>query len=129
MVRAIPVAEHPTRTEAEASDPLRVVTMVLLAAMTLAVLALGGYLMTYVRDQRETAECYQMAFDELHQSLSVSREAARQDRAELRTLVESFVDPGSTNDSVATALDTYLAALDAADADRSRAPLPSRTCG
>lgn len=109
-------------------DPLRVVTLVLVAAMVLAVAGLIFYLTTFVRDQRETAECYHAAFHELNQSLAVSREAGRQDRAELRTLIASFTNPASTPEQVRVSLDTYIAALNAADRDRAAAPLPNRTC-
>lgn len=123
------MADREERDERPAVDPLRVVTLVLLAAMVLVVFGLSIYLVTYVREQRETAECYQTAFDELNASLAVSREAARQDRAQLRTLVTSFTNPDSTREQARAALASYVAALDEADEQRLRAPLPSRNCG
>lgn len=114
--------------EKEPVDSLRLVTLALLAAMVIAVAGLGAYLVTYVRDQRLTAECYASAFEELNASLLVSREAAKQDRGQLRTLVTSIVDPESDQGAVRVALDNYVAALDAADRDRAAAPLPNRTC-
>lgn len=114
--------------EPTGSDPLRVVTLVLLAAMVLAVIGLTVYLVTYVQDQREHSECYQAAFDDLNASLGVSREAARQDRAQLRTLVTSLTDPAKDPSEGQDALDVFVRALDAADQDRANAPLPQRTC-
>lgn len=116
------------RHDVEPNDPLRVVTVALLAAMVLAVGGLILYLTTYVREQRQTAECYATAFEELNTSLAVSREAARQDRAELRTLVTSITDPAKTEQERRAALDVFARALDEADADRAAAPLPTRTC-
>ena len=114
--------------DAPGPDPLRVVTLVLVTAMVLAVVGLVFYLTTYVREQRLTAECYQSAFTELNESLAVSREAARQDRGELRTLITSFTNPESSREQVRAALDRYIDALNAADRDRASAPLPNRTC-
>lgn len=122
------MVEHPDTDDVQAPDPLRVVTLVLVAAMVLAVAGLIFYLVTFVREQRQTAECYQKALTELNTSLAVSREAARQDRAELRTLVTSITDPAKTSQERRDALDRYAAALDAADRDRAAAPLPTRTC-
>ena len=115
--------------EREPVDSLRLITLGLLAAMVLAVAGLGAYLVTYVRDQRLTAECYATAFEELNASLLVSREAAKQDRGQLRTLITALTEPGSDQDAVRGALDNYVAALDEADRDRVAAPLPNRTCG
>lgn len=120
--------EQPTE-DGPGTDPLRVVTLALITAMVLTVSGLSLYLVTYVRDQRETAECYQAAFDELNDSLAVSREAARQDRAELRTLVTSLTDPEKTTQERRAALAVFVRAIDAAEETRGRAPLPSRTCG
>lgn len=110
------------------TDPLRVVTMVLNLAMVLVVAGLALYLVTYVQDQREKSDCYQAAFNELNASLAVSRETARQDRAELRTLVTSLTDPEKSSQQRRGALDVFVAALDDADEERARAPLPQRTC-
>jgi aminoglycoside phosphotransferase (APT) family kinase protein len=124
------VAEHtPTPAEDTRPDPLRVVTLVLVATMTLSVLGMIFYLVTYVRGQRELTECNSHAFQELNSSLAVSREAARQDRAELRTLVTSLTDPEKSAAQRKDALDVFVAALNGADQDRADAPLPSRTCG
>lgn len=110
-------------------DGVRVATLAVLSLVTLAVIGLIVFLVTNVQGQRLTAECYQKAFDELNASLAVSREAARQDRAQLRELVTTFTDPANTRDEARAALDRYAAALDAADRDRAAAPLPNRTCG
>jgi hypothetical protein len=125
------VGEHYSKdvpAEREPVDSLRLITLGLLAAMVLAVIGLAAYLVTYVRDQRLTAECYATAFEELNASLLVSREAAKQDRGQLRTLVTALIVPDGDQDSVRVALDNYVAALDAADRDRAAAPLPNRTC-
>ncbi len=109
-------------------DPLRVVTLALLALMVIAFIGGTVYQVIYVGSQRETAECYQEAFRELNASLLVSRDAAKQDRAQLRTLILSFTDPGATREGTREALDRYVDALDDADRQRLAAPLPNRTC-
>lgn len=122
------VAEPQTEPE-QGVDPLRVVTLVLLGAMVLAVVGLALYLVSYVREQRITAECYQGAFDDLNSSLQVSRDAARQDRAQLKDLVSALIDPAETPEQRRASLQQFVTASQAAEQDRARAPLPTRTCG
>lgn len=122
------MADPITQTSAE-RDPLRVVTMVLLALMVVAYAGLTWYLVVYVQGQRLTNECYQGAFDELRGSLQVSREAARSDRIELRDLISSVSDPTKTTADRRAALADYVAAIDQSDQARALAPLPARNCG
>lgn len=110
-------------------DPLRVVTVVLLALMVTAFVGLTWYLVAYAQDQRHTSECYNTAFNELQNSLQVSREAARGDRIELRDLISSISDPAKTPSERRTALEDYVAAIDQSEQARALAPLPARTCG
>lgn len=122
------MADPIAQTSAE-RDPLRVVTMVLLALMVVAFAGLTWYLVVYVQGQRLTNECYQGAFDELRSSLQVSRETARSDRIELRDLISSVSDPTKTTADRRAALSDYVAAIDQSDQARALAPLPARTCG
>jgi hypothetical protein len=122
------VAEADAQTPAE-RDPLRVVTMVLLAMMVAAVIGLTWYLLAYVQARRLTSECYNAAFDELRGSLQVSRDAARSDRIELRDLINSISDPAKTSVERRAALEDYVAAIDQTEKARALAPLPARTCG
>jgi cytoskeletal protein RodZ len=120
------MAEPVARTE---RDPLRVVTVLLLALMVAAFVGLTWYLVAYAHSQRATSECYQQSFDELRSSLQVSREAARTDRIELRDLIQSISDPDKTPAERRTALEDYVAAIDQSEQARALAPLPARTCG
>ena len=108
---------------------MRVVTVALLALMVVAVIGLTWYLLAYVQGQRLDNECYQASFVELQASLRVSREAARSDRIELRNLINSISDPSRTPAQRRDALASYVAAVDASEQARAKAPLPSRTCG
>lgn len=110
-------------------DPLRVVTLALLALMVAAFIGLTWYLVANAQGQRLTNECYQAAFDELQASLRVSREAARSDRIELRDLINSISDPSRTPQQRREALADYVAAVDESEQARAKAPLPSRDCG
>jgi hypothetical protein len=121
---ADPTAQTPTER-----DPLRVVTMALLALMVAAVIGLTWYLVAYVQAQRLTSECYNAAFNELQTSLRVSRDAARGDRIELRDLISSISDPSLTQQQRRQALADYVAAVDDSEQARAKAPLPTRTCG
>lgn len=112
----------------EPRDPLRVVTLALNGASILAVVGLLLYMVIYVQGQRESSECFADAFDELNSSLAVSREIARQDRAELRTMLTSVTDTTRTQEQRRKALDDFIAAIDAAEVARSKSPLPTRTC-
>ncbi len=103
--------------------------MALLALMVAAVIGLTWYLVAYVQDQRLTSECYNAAFNELQTSLRVSREAARSDRIEFRDLLDSINDTSKTQAERRAALADYVAAVDASELARSKAPLPTRTCG
>lgn len=110
-------------------DPLRLVTMALLALMVAAVVGLTWYLVSYVQSQRLTNECYQGSFGSLQSSLQVSREAARSDRIELRDLISSISDPAKTPAERRKALEDYVTAIDQSEQARALAPLPARTCG
>ncbi len=79
--------------------------------------------------QQERNECYQQAIREVNSSLVVARETAKQDREQLRVLVQSILDPGRTPGGTRSALDRYVAALDDADRRRLAAPLPDIRCG
>lgn len=110
-------------------DPLRLVTMALLALMVAAVIGLTWYLVSYVQAQRVTSECYSDSFDELRGSLQVSRDAARSDRIEFRDLIESISDTSKTVAERRKALEDYVAAIDQSEQARALAPLPARACG
>lgn len=122
------MADTPPELEQPSSDPLRLVTIALVALMIVAFIGSTTYQIMYAQGERQARECYQAAFDELNASLAVSRETARQDRAQLRTLVTSLTAADATVPERQLALATYLRALDEADVERSRAPLPTRTC-
>lgn len=110
-------------------DPLRLVTMALLALMVAAVIGLTWYLVSYVQSQRLTSECYNASFVGLQNSLQVSRDAARSDRIELRDLISSISDTSKTTAERRKALEDYVAAIDQSEQARALAPLPARTCG
>jgi hypothetical protein len=124
------VAEQTVKAteESRRSDPLRVVTMVLLAAMILAQIGLSVYLVTYVRDQRIRAECVQSAFNETNSALATTVGAASRDRRGLLTLLTSLTNPELSSAQRATALEDYKRQLAANEAERASNPLPNRTC-
>jgi hypothetical protein len=110
-------------------DPLRVVTLALLALMVAAFIGLTSYLFLYAQAERVKSDCYNDAFDELQNSLRVSREAARSDRIEFRDLINSILDPALGPVQRRQALEDYVAAIDTSEQARAQAPLPTRTCG
>lgn len=124
------MAEHsaePTE-ESRRADPLRVVTIVLLAAMILAQIGLSVYLVTYVRDQRIRAECVQSAFNETNSALATTVGAAGRDRRGLLTLLTSLTNPELNSAQRAAALEDYKRQLAASETERASNPLPNRTC-
>lgn len=115
-------------TEVRRSRSNRLVVALLLVAIAVTVAsAINQVVFTGAQEARNS--CYQGAIREVHSSLIVARETAKQDREQLRILVQSILEPSSTPDSRRSALDRYLAALDDADRRRLAAPLPDIRCG
>ncbi len=124
------MAEHtaePTE-ESRRSDPLRLVTMVLLGVMVLAQIALSVYLLTYVQAQRVRAECVQSAFNETNSALATTVGAAGRDRRGLLALLTSLTDPALSPTERRASLEDYKRQLAASEAERASNPLPNRTC-
>lgn len=123
------MAEHTkTAEESRRADPLRVVTMVLLAVMVLAQIALSVYLLTYVQAQRVRAECVQSALNETNSALATTSGAAGRDRRGLLTLLTSLTNPELSSAQRAAALEDYKRQLAANETERASNPLPNRTC-
>ncbi len=108
------------------SNRLMVVLLLVAIAVTVAS-AVNQVVFTSAQQDRNV--CYQQALRELNTSLVVAREAAKQDREQLRILVLSFISPTRSQEGSRVALDRYLAALDDADRRRLAAPLPDIRCG
>lgn len=102
----------------------------LLQLVTVALLlVLGIYLVTYTQGQREAAECQTRINGEFRAALTTRTAAAADERAALRqVLVDALTDPPDP-DRARASLGRYLAALDAADVERARTPLPSSDAG
>lgn len=124
------MAEHTAKPaeEPRRSDPLRVVTMVLLGVMVAAQIALSIYLLTYVQAQRVRAECVQSAFNETNSALATTSGAAGRDRRGLLALLTSLTDPALSPAQRREALEDYKRQLAASEAERASNPLPNRTC-
>lgn len=101
------------------------VERVLQAATVVMLVVLAVYLVTYTQTQREAADCQERVNAEFRAALTTRTAAAADERSALRqVLVDALVqppDPGRARDSLAR----YLAALDAADTERARTPLPT----
>lgn len=110
------------------TDPLRLVTMVLLVVMFLAQIGFSAYLVTYVQGQREKAECVQSALSDLNSALATSTGAAGRDRRGLLALLTSLTDPALSSAQRGAALEDYKRQLAASEAERASNPLPNRTC-
>ncbi len=117
-----PPVDPPTPSSQE-PDPLRMVTLCLLALLTVIVAALVAYLVAFVGSQRQTVECLQAGYAELNSSTSAARAAAAQDRQAQRELL--LDQSGNEGD---TAIARFLAELDEADRTRDANPLPVRRC-
>lgn len=124
------MAEHeaPPERQDKDRDVLRFVTAVLVALMVLGGISQGVYLVAYVQGQRAVLECQTVAFAELNRSLAASREIARHDRLEFRDLLTSLTDQSRPQQERRAALDNYIAAINEAEEQRARNPLPNRTC-
>lgn len=105
-------------------DAIRIATLVVLAAVSLAVVGLCAYLVLYVQGQRQVNECYQRQIEALTTWASTAAQAGRSDRQAQRELL---ISDGSVVDRRA-ALDRYLQRLDEADRTRSTAPIPAQVC-
>lgn len=105
-------------------DGIRIATLSVLAVDTLVVILLAAFLVTNVRDQRETNECYQRQLEALTDWAETAVAAGRSDRQAQRELL---LARGAEVDEAA-ALQTYLNKLDEADRTRSATPVPSQRC-
>lgn len=105
-------------------DAIRIATLVVLVAVTIATVASLVFQVTFVQDQREANECYQRQIDSLTTWAATAVEASRSDRQAQRELLLS---DGTVVDRRA-ALDRYLARLDEADQSRAAAPVPPQVC-
>lgn len=99
------------------------------AALSALALASVVTLAFYITDLRRVTEC-QASYNAVFANANAERvEAAKDDRAAIRTFLTSLAQPGATPDQRATAYATYLRQLDDADQRRDDNPLPTERCG
>lgn len=109
-------------------DSIRVATLVVLGIDTLIVALLALYLMTNVTEQRKANECYQHQADQLLTSITVGRDAARQERAGQLAMLNTILDPGSSVDARREAVEGWRRSLSDAERTRADAPAPIPRC-
>lgn len=106
-------------------DGIRIATLAVLSLVTITVVALSVFLVTYAQDQRLINECYQRQIVALTDWAETAVAAGRTDRQAQRELLLSRA--ASPEDRQA-ALDRYLAQLDQADRTRQSVPVPEQRC-
>jgi hypothetical protein len=109
-------------------DGIRIATLAVLSLVTITVVALAVFLVTYVQDQRLVNECYQRQADELLSSIVAGRQAADQDRAAQLAMLNTILDPGSSPEARRTAIEGWRQALAQADQTGSSARIPEQRC-
>ena len=107
-------------------DGIRIATLVVLGILSAVVILQAIYLLTVVREQRTTNECYQRQLTVLLDSYTTAREAAKQDRQSQRELLLAQAGPDADGQA---AIQRFLARLDEADRARSENPPPAQRCG
>lgn len=112
----------PDRAPMLQMDGIRIATLAVLSLVTITVVALGVFLVTYVQDQRLINECYQRQIVALTDWAETAVAAGRTDRqAQRELLLADGLPPGE-------ARARYLQKLDEADRTRSSAPVPEQRC-
>ena len=106
-------------------DGIRIATLAVLSLVTITVVALSVFLVTYAQDQRLANECYQRQIVALTDWAENAVEAGRTDRQAQRELLLSRT---ATPEDRQAALDRYLAQLDQADRTRRSVPVPEQRC-
>lgn len=118
--------EHdPGRAPMLQMDAIRIATLAVLSLVTITVVALSVFLVTYVQNQRLINECYQRHLVALTDWAATAVQAGRADRQAQRELLLATVPTAEPRQA---ALDRYLAQLDEADRTRSSAPVPEQRC-
>jgi len=106
-------------------DGIRIATLAVLSLVTITVVALGVFLVTYVQDQRLINECYQRQIVALTDWADNAVQAGKADRQAQRELLLARANTPEDRQAV---LDRYLAQLDEADRTRRSAPVPEQRC-
>lgn len=121
----VEIEHDPDRAPMLQMDAIRIATLTVLSLVTITVVALGVFLVTYVQDQRLVNECYQRQLVALTDWAQTAVQAGRADRQAQRELL---LASAPTAEARQAALDRYLAQLDEADRTRSSAPVPEQRC-
>jgi len=124
----VEIEHDPERAPMLQMDGIRVATLAVLSLVTITVMALAVFMVTYVQDQRLVNECYQRQFDDTLTSIVAGRQAAAQDRAAQLAMLNTILDPGSSPETRRTAVEGWREALAAAEGTRSSAPMPTQRC-
>ena len=106
-------------------DGIRIATLAVLSLVTITVVALSVFLVTYAQDQRLVNECYQRQLVALTEWAENAVEAGRSDRQAQRELL---LARATDSEGRQAALDRYLAQLDQADRTRRSVPVPEQRC-
>lgn len=109
-------------------DGIRIATLVILGCLVISSIFQGVYTLTSVREQRVVNECYQTQVDQLLSAILVGRQVTAQDRAAQLAMLNTVLDPGSTQESRRTAVESWRQALVQGDQTRSSAPVPTQRC-